>query len=129
LINAKGRCFMTVRWPSGFLLSLLLTGSFLSPVGADERQPCDSLNGARITVSGRMGALEMFQEEPTASPSWHFMLTQSNLPCPNEQIFVTSHGYPNSCPEGDMVKVTGVYLSPSDTISLHFLELETLECS
>jgi hypothetical protein len=120
---------MTMRWQIRFLLSVLLTGSFFSPVFADERQPCGSLNGARITVSGRMGPMKMLQEELTASPSWHFTLTHSDLPCPNEPVFVTSHGYPNSCPEGNIVKVTGVYLSPTRTISLHFLELETLECS
>lgn len=119
---------MNIRWPSRFLLSLLLTGSLFSPVDADERKACDSLSGVRITVSGRIGPIKMFQEEPSASPSWHFTLTHSDLPCPNQQVFVTSHGYPNSCPEGNMVKVTGVYLGPSRTISLHFLELEALEC-
>jgi hypothetical protein len=39
---------MTIRCQSGLLLSLLLTSSLSSPVVADERQTCDSLNGARI---------------------------------------------------------------------------------
>lgn len=118
-----------LRLAKQFFLSFLLAGSFLPSVVAQERQTCDSLNGARITVSGGMGLIKMLQEEPSASPSWNFTLTHSDLPCPNEQVFVTSHEYPNFCPEGAIATVTGVYLSPTDTIALHFLELEILECN
>lgn len=112
--------------PSTILLffSLLFALSSFRPVYADTPLPCAHLEEVELT--GTISYFGMIQQEPQASPQFHYDLELQQPWCDRTKISF-SLNYPLTCLHGNIATVTGNIWPPDSPLSMVLFDLKEVK--